>query len=304
MNTKIHVMNLSKSVIAASVATFLAACAAEPVMPSGAAEVRSKLTQLQSDSNLASRAPLAIKEADVAVRAAETPEADVKLAAHRVYIAERKVDTARAQAETRFAEDDRAALTAQRENARLDARTREADLAKGQAATARADAAEQGLSADQARSEAAVAHANAANAEQQSVDWQRQIELLQAKATNRELVLTLGDMVFASGKADLKPGATTTLDKLVAFLNQYPDRTVLIEGYADSVGDGPYNQRLSERRADSVKSYLIGQGIGSRRLSASGMGESDPVGDNDSQSGRQQNRRVEMVISNPPAAAR
>jgi outer membrane protein OmpA-like peptidoglycan-associated protein len=94
------------------------------------------------------------------------------------------------------------------------------------------------------------------------------------------------------------------LGRLVTFLNKYPGRTVAIEGYTDSVGSEDYNQSLSERRADSVKSYLTAQGIGSTRLSASGKGESDPVAANDSASGRQQNRRVEVVISNPPAAAR
>jgi outer membrane protein OmpA-like peptidoglycan-associated protein len=127
---------------------------------------------------------------------------------------------------------------------------------------------------------------------------------LQAKPTDRGLVVTLGDVLFMTGRADLQPGAVGNLGRLVTFLNKYPGRTVAIEGYTDSVGSEDYNQRLSERRADSVKSYLIGQGIGSTRLSASGKGESDPVAANDSASGRQQNRRVEVVISNPPAAAR
>jgi len=79
---------------------------------------------------------------------------------------------------------------------------------------------------------------------------------------------------------------------------------VAIQGYTDSVGSEDYNQALSERRAESVKSYLTAQGIGATRLTASGKGRSDPVADNDSASGRQQNRRVEVVISNPPAALR
>jgi outer membrane protein OmpA-like peptidoglycan-associated protein len=118
------------------------------------------------------------------------------------------------------------------------------------------------------------------------------------------LVLTLGDVLFASGRAELLAGATGNLDKLAAFLNKYPDRTVVIEGYTDNVGSEQYNQGLSERRADSVKSYLAGQGIGAVRLSALGKGESGAVGDNNSATGRQQNRRVEVVISNPnPKAA-
>jgi outer membrane protein OmpA-like peptidoglycan-associated protein len=268
---------LRKTLIATAVASvLLAACAAAPVKPDGAAEARSKLTQLQSDPNLAGRAPVAVKEADAAVQAAEQPQADQELGAHKVYLADRKVEIARAQAETSFAEDQRAALSAQREGARLVARTQEAD----------------------------TAHLAAASLAERATELQRQIDALQAKPTDRGLVVTLGDVLFDTGKAGLKAGATSNLNKLVAFLNQYPDRTVVIEGYTDSVGSEDYNQGLSERRADSVKAYLAGQGIGAIRLSALGKGESDPVAGNDSAAGRQQNRRVEVIISNPPAASR
>jgi outer membrane protein OmpA-like peptidoglycan-associated protein len=268
---------LRKTLIATSVASvLLAACATAPVKPDGAAEARSKLTQLQSDPNLAGRAPVAVKEADAAVQAAEQPQADQELGAYKVYLADRKVEIARAQAETSFAEDQRAALSAQRESGRLDARTREAD----------------------------AAHLAVANSQQLAADLQRRIDALQAKPTDRGLVVTLGDVLFDTGNAGLKGGATSNLNKLVAFLNQYPDRTVVIEGYTDSVGSEEYNQGLSERRADSVKAYLAGQGIGAIRLSALGRGESDPVAGNDSAAGRQQNRRVEVIISNPPAALR
>jgi len=306
MNTANHNVIVRRTLIATAVASILlaAACTTAPVKPDGAAEARVKLTQLQSDPNLASRAAVAIKDADAAVRAAEQPEVNKELAAHRVYLADRKVDTAKALAETRLAEDQRAMITAQRETARLDARTREADAAKGQAATARAEGAEQKVAADQARVEANTAQLAAASSEQQAAELQRQIDVLQAKPTDRGLVLTLGDVLFTTGRADLKPGATGNLSKLVAFLDKYPDRSVAIQGYTDSVGSEDYNQRLSERRADSVKSYLTGQGISSMRLSASGKGRSDPVADNDSAGGRQQNRRVEVVISNPPAALR
>jgi outer membrane protein OmpA-like peptidoglycan-associated protein len=297
---------LHRTVIATAVASILltAACTTAPVKPDGAAEARVKLTQLQSDPDLASRAAVAIKDADAAVRAAEQPEVNKELAAHRVYLADRKVDTAKALAETRFTEDQRAAITAQRDSARLDARTHEADAAKGQAATARAEGTEQKAAADQARLDATSAQLTAASSEQQAVELQRQIDVLQAKPTDRGLVLTLGDVLFASGRADLKPGATGNLNKLVAFLDKYPDRNVAIQGYTDSVGSEDFNQRLSEHRADSVKSYLTGQGISPMRLDASGKGRSEPVADNDSAAGRQQNRRVEVIISNAPVALR
>jgi outer membrane protein OmpA-like peptidoglycan-associated protein len=222
---------------------------------------------------------------------------------HRVYIADRRIDIARAQAETKLAEDQRAALSAQRETARLDARTREADAAKIGAAAAQADSAIQKQLADQARGEVDAARVAAASADEQAAELQRQIDVLQARPTDRGLVLTLGDVLFSTGKADLKSGASSNLDRLVTFLGKYPGRTVMIEGHTDSVGAEGYNQDLSQRRADSVRMYLAGQGVAAERLTAMGKGEGTPVAGNDSASGRQQNRRVEVIINNPTTLA-
>lgn len=305
MSTKMNPVTSNRTPIAMVVAAvLLAACATSAVKPDGAALARNKLTLLQSNSDLSGRAPVAIKEADAAVAVAEQPEADPALAAHRVYLADRKVETARALAETRFSEDQRVGLIAQREAARLDARTSEADAARAQVVDARAAGAQQKLAADQARGEADAAHQAAANSEQQSAELQRQIDLLQAKATDRGLVLTLGDMLFATGRADLEPDASNNLNKLVVFLNKYPERTVAIEGFTDSVGTQDYNQTLSRRRADSVKSYLERKGVDSMRLSAAGRGMDDPIAGNDSAAGRRSNRRVEVIINNPASALR
>ncbi len=358
---------------AAIVSLLLANCASTPHRsPAGAADVRAKLTRLQSDPNLGSRAPVEIKEAEAAVQLAETPVAkDTALGSYRVYLADYKVETAAAKAATRYAEDQRLRLSEEREHARLLARTREADMARKHADMARldanraredadaaraseanaaanaarraelarnesdrardaaateaayqaelarnksekaralaaADAADAAERAERARNEAdkarALAAANAADAAKQRDELQRQISLLEAKTTDRGLVLTLGNVLFATGKADLKVGATRTLDKLVTFLNRYPDRNAVIEGHTDNVGSSASNHLLSQRRAESVSSYLVQQGIASQRLAASGKGEDQPVADNDSVAGRQQNRRVEIIIDNPPLA--
>ena len=291
MNNPITWTISRKTVLAtAMTAVLLAACAGTPVAPDDATAARAKLSALQADPNLASRAPVAIDQADAAVRIAEQPEKDIDLVSHRVYLADRKIDIARAQAETRYAEDQRTALSSQRETARLDSRTREADSAKAAANVARNDA-------DLARSDADAA--NAATAE-----LQRQIDAMQAKVTDRGLVLTLGDVLFATGTAELRSGATSNLDQLVSFLGNYPTRTVMIEGHTDNVGSSSSNQLLSERRADSVRSHLVRRGIDAGRVTTSGAGESTPVSSNDSATGRQQNRRVEVIISNPALAAR
>ena len=298
--------------IALSIAAILlAACAVAPQKPAGADDARAKLTRLQSNRDLAGRAPQATAEAERAVVAAEQPQSDRDLAAYRVYIADHKVEIATAQAHTRFLEDQRAALVAQGQNARLDARTREADNAKDQAQAALADAQTQRLVASQARIQTDAANsAAAASADQaaasayQAAELQRQIDALDARVTDRGLVLTLGDVLFTTGKAELNGGTTGHLDKLEAFLNKYPERTAHIEGYTDSVGSQSSNQSLSERRAESVSAYLRRQGVDASRLTASGRGESDPVAGNDSATGRQQNRRVEVTISNPRTASR
>jgi outer membrane protein OmpA-like peptidoglycan-associated protein len=239
--------------------------------------VRNKLMRLQADPQLASRAPVALKDAEEAVQAAETLPKDKTLAHHLVWVADHKIDIASAQAQTRLLEDQRKGLSESRETARLDSRTREADIAHGEADRAKQDA-------EWAR--------------QQAEDLQRQIAELNAKATDRGLVVTLGDLLFETNKSELKGGAASNLSKLSAFLTKYPDRTVAIEGHTDSIGSDEYNLNLSQRRANSVQQFLLAQGIAANRLSASGKGENFPVASNDSASGRQMNRRVEVIIAN------
>lgn len=279
--------------VAAAVSLTLAGCATAPVAPDGATEVRAKLNRLQADPSLANRAPVALQEAETAVRVAEEPVTkDAALGAHRVYMADRKVEIAMAQASTSQAEEERVKFGEARERSRLEARTREADRAHADADATRVAAAG-------AASEAALAASEAAL---KAAELQRQIDALQAKTTERGIVLTLGDVLFTSGMADLKAGAASNLDRLVTFLNQNPNRTVEIEGHTDNVGSDDYNQGLSQRRADSVRSFLMQRGIGSERIVAAGMGEQRPVADNTSDGGRQQNRRVEVIIANPPPA--
>ncbi len=133
------------------------------------------------------------------------------------------------------------------------------------------------------------------------MELQRQIEDLQAKLTKRGLVITLADGLFASGRGDLKASAVSHLVKVIAFLDEHPARSVVIEGYTDSLGGCGYNHGLSQRRADAVMSFLIARGVHAPRVSALGKGESDPVASNQSADGRAANRRVEVIIDAPAA---
>ncbi len=276
--------SIAAAVCAAALLSFLATgCATAPASPPGAAEVRSKLTELQNDPDLSRLAPIEIREAESAVAAAEQPlQKDSELGDHRVFMADRKVEIAIAKASTRYDESQRESLERERASARLAART---------------------LEADRARTEAAASRDSAAAADSKAKAMQREIDMLQAKATDRGLVLTLGNVLFATGSSELKPGSVAGLDRLVAFLEQYPDRTAVIEGHTDDVGTAERNQALSLNRAQSVMAYLSRQGIPSRRITAIGLGETRPVADNDSAAGRQQNRRVEIIVENPVAPA-
>lgn len=282
MNIHTH---LTRSLISTAITSLLlVACSGTPTKPEAASGARQKLTRLQADPQLSSLAPIAIDEAETAVRAAEVPYKDVALTDHLAYIAERKVDTAVALAQSRMLVDHRKTLSDERDSMRLRARTNEADRAHADADIARNQADQAQTVADQARL--------------QNAELKQQIAELNARETDRGLVVTLGDVLFTTDRADLKGGATSNLSKLAAFLNQYPDRTVIIEGHTDSTGSEGYNMDLSQRRAESVKAYLAGQGIAAFRLDALGKGEGYPVSGNDSATGRQQNRRVEVIIAN------
>lgn len=272
---RMYTFALPQLVAAGIVACSLAACAPTPVVPEGAIQARADLTRLQSDAKLAPLASEALTDAEAAVQLAEQLDAKPELAAHRVYIAQRKVQVAQAVAEARYAEGERAALAAELDRARLEAREREVGSAR--------------MDADAARMQAAA--------------LQAEIDAMNARSTDRGLVLTLGDVLFETAKADLKAGAVADLDQLATFLSKYPDRSVVIEGHTDSVGGEDYNLGLSQRRAESVRSYLMRHGVDPSRVTTQGMGESVPVGTNETAGGRQQNRRVEIIVSNPPAGS-
>lgn len=272
------------SALALVVATaLLAGCATAPQSPDGAADVRAKLTRLQQNPDMMTHARVELRDAETAVALAEQPldDDEAALAAHRVYMADRQVEIARAKGETGLLEAERELLGEQRSAARLAARTREADQAHADAERARLSQADA-----------------AAMAASEAEELQRQIDLLEAKATERGLVLTLGDVLFASGSAEIQGGSNQNLENLVNFLNRYPERSVLIEGHTDNVGSALFNQSLSRQRAESVRRFLVERGVDGQRLTVSGYGFERPVASNDNPMGRQQNRRVEVIIEN------
>lgn len=152
---------------------------------------------------------------------------------------------------------------------------------------------------DIARMQANNAQAQALSAEQRAARLEAQLADLQARQTDRGLVVTMEDVVFDLDSANLRPGASRMLDRIAAVLRDDPPRRVLIEGFTDSQGQDAYNLELSARRAGAVRQALVDRGISADRIDAQGLGEAYPVATNSTTAGRQLNRRVEILFSDP-----
>ena len=176
-------------------------------------------------------------------------------------------------------ESDMKAREAEQWRRLAEARTKE-DEAKARAARQTDDAEAKALAAEQAK---AAALAN-------------ELASLKAQHTDRGMVLTVGDVLFAPGRAEVGPGAQRSIDKLAEFLRAYFRRNVLIEGHTDNLGNEDFNIKLSQQRADAVRDLLTARGISPQRIRTKGYGPKFPVVDNDSAAGRQQNRRVEVLV--------
>jgi outer membrane protein OmpA-like peptidoglycan-associated protein len=121
--------------------------------------------------------------------------------------------------------------------------------------------------------------------------------ILQTRESARGLIVSMSDVLFDSGKYSLKPGAREKLSKVAGILLAYPGLNIEVGGYTDNVGGDAMNQTLSENRAGSVRDYLVQQGVSSNSVSSRGFGSTLPVSSNDNSAGRQQNRRVELLVS-------
>jgi outer membrane protein OmpA-like peptidoglycan-associated protein len=142
------------------------------------------------------------------------------------------------------------------------------------------------------------AEAQTREAQARAAQLEAQMADLQAQKTERGMVITIGDVLFDTDQARLKPDGVANVKKLADVLSQNPNRTVLIEGFTDSTGTAAHNQELSERRAGSVAAALTGMGVAANRIAMKGYGPAFPVASNDAPASRQLNRRVEIVLSN------
>jgi outer membrane protein OmpA-like peptidoglycan-associated protein len=309
----------------------LTSCVAPPKKDLALDRVRGELDDLKSNSELAGYAPLAVGEAERALRKAELASGDDLYRSYLVYMADRRIQIARTMAEREQHEQILDGLEKQHSEMLIKASQLEADQARMDAEQARllvATTAEEALraqqekeealqkeaesarvaelateEADQARrladsraSEAKYARLEAELASQQVTSLTRQLENLQLRQTESGVVVTLGDVLFASGQATLVEGGRSSLEEVVDLLQTEPDKKIRVEGHTDSRGDAAANLLLSEQRAQAVLEALVSLGVDSDRISALGMGEDFPIASNDDEEGRARNRRVDVIL--------
>jgi outer membrane protein OmpA-like peptidoglycan-associated protein len=283
-----------------TLAAALGACSSVPRTTALLDQTRVDYRAAQNNSNVGRYAPLEMKQASEAMDQANVAS-DHSDSAEKIdklaYLAKQKIAVTQEAAKQKAAEAEVATSTKERDQMRLAQRTNEADKAK-------ADSQRANQVAQAALDEAAVAgrrtdDAQRANreAQERAARLESQLADLSAKKTERGIVITLGDVLFAVDVARLNPDGMRTAQKLADLLKQNPARTVLIEGYTDSTGTVPHNQELSERRASAVRTALQEMGVAGGRVTARGYGQSNPVASNDTQQSRQLNRRVEILLS-------
>lgn len=255
-------------------------------------------TEIQNNPDIHKYAPMELADAREAFEKAQKgweTKQDPEEVSHLAYVAKQKALIAKETAVMKKAERKRESASKERSIVLLSARASEAEESLKQAEQARREA-------ELARQEAKQAKIEALAEEEKAKKLEARIADLQAEQTQRGLVLTLGDVLFDTAKSDLKKGAYATIEKLSEFLEEYPERKVLIEGHTDSVGGDQYNLGLSINRAEAVRDVLMEMGIDSARIRTKGYGKKFPVASNDTPAGRQRNRRVEIIISDEKGA--
>jgi outer membrane protein OmpA-like peptidoglycan-associated protein len=257
---------------------------------------------------LANVARAAIRSAYDAQVQAEEGVARAKAEAERLAreAKEAKLSDEARQAEARQKAEEEARQRAEAQQLAAEKQKMEAELAAAREAKARAEAESEERAAKEAAErarlgeEAARAAAEKAERDRQALRSQLLEQfnrILETHDTPRGLVVNMADVLFDTGKYNLRPAAREKLAKLSGIVLAHPNLKLEVEGYTDNVGGEAYNQKLSEKRAETVQSYLVEQGLDAGSVTAKGLGETMPIAGNESAKGRQQNRRVEIIVS-------
>jgi outer membrane protein OmpA-like peptidoglycan-associated protein len=285
---------IKHNLVAAAVASALlglAGCETAPDSSAVLEQARSAVAQAEADPNVtkyaASELDRARKLLVNAEGAAKLKSAKDPTAAHYAYLTTQMARIAQQRAQEQVATTRVKAGETERQKILLSARESETSQAVAQAQAAQADA-------QSARDQVAQAQA-------ESQRLAAQLENMQAAQTPRGIVLTLDDVLFDTGKAQLKSGAERSIEQIASFLAENPERRVQVEGFTDSQGANEYNLELSQSRADAVAMAIIQRGVDAQRVRALGYGEQFPVASNTDAGSRQLNRRVEIIVSNGEA---
>lgn len=326
---------LTGTVLSAALTVALSGCATN--------NSNSQLTALvenyrsAADSHSVAAAPKAFEQAKRAVDSARDSwnrDEDPALVEHDIYIANKRIEIARARADKNIAMNtvDNAGMA--RLETQLDAREQEIVEAEQQLDTVAQAAARAAMQREQAQQDASVARQTAISASQraqlaqekalanqsEAIDAQQsalrmqaalneivsevvQSKGVEARQSDEQMVFTLEDVMFEFDQADLKPGGKRALEKIAEALALVPGSSIVVEGHTDSLGDENYNLHLSEQRANAVRDELVKLGVSGQAIQAKGLGEQFPVASNDTDAGRQHNRRVEIVVADENLAA-
>jgi outer membrane protein OmpA-like peptidoglycan-associated protein len=287
-----------------AMAAALAACSTVPDRNAALVEAHSRFNVAQSDPQLGALAPEELKRANETLRTADeahTAGRDRATVDHLAYMSSQRLTIAQDTAASKAAQAVTAGAAAERDRLRLAARTAEATTAQQAASASQRQLAASQSELAKAESDAQRERERLARRDARVADLETQLNALNARKTERGMVVTLGDVLFDSGKSQLVAASSQKLAQLAEFLRSNPERKASIEGHTDSVGSEESNRTLSDHRAGAVKAALVRMGVPADRLSTQGFGEDSPVASNDTPAGRQLNRRVEIVIS-PDAA--
>jgi outer membrane protein OmpA-like peptidoglycan-associated protein len=274
-------------------AALVAACSTTPTTTSRLDQARADYMMAQNNPAVAANAPLEFKAATEALdkaNAAAAQRESLDKIDQLAYVAKQKIATAQEVAKGKSAEAAAADAARQRDQLRLAERTQEADRARMSAEQAKAQA-----DAARAQAEAATSTANAVSARNAALE--QQLADLNAKQTDRGIIITFSDVLFNVDRAELSADGMRVAQKLADILAQDPQGVVMVEGFTDSTGSPSHNLELSQRRAESVRNALMGMGVASNRIATRGYGAAYPVASNDNAGNRQLNRRVEIVLS-------
>ena len=320
-----------KQVLLILIVATLTACTATPKKNLALERVRDDLESLKSTPELAGYAPRALGEAERALRMAEQATGNEYYRTHLVYMADHRIQIARTMAEREQngqvlddLEDQYSAMMIKASQLEAEQARQEAERARLLVATTVEDAqrakeekeralqkeAESARAAElateeaqQARrlaesraSEAEFARREADLASELISSLTRQLENLQLRQTESGVVVTLGDVLFASGQTSLVEGALSSLEEVVDLLQTEPDKKIRVEGHTDASGEAEENVQLSKLRADAVRQALIDLGVAEDRITSAGMGEDFPIASNEDQEGRARNRRVDVIL--------